>query len=268
MFSIFSTQNLQTFLRRKTLRPPSRGGPRGPERLPNRGPERGPSWRGPSDRGVALGADPSSGGAGAFVSSVILAPSFLAGVHLSGAATSRIVVFCTQTAGVYRSGRGRSFTRRGRSLHRRRGAHFLARLAELLDLVQTLLFLVNPHGEELDDGLGHAQAALQLVDHSPPAFDRQQNVNAIVKASHGVCQPTFAHALYALDGATSSRYRRLQRGNQFVQIVVQHVGPNDEHQFISTIHSLSPNSPADVSRIIPDKSRKSPMSGSPGSIRG
>src|SRR6267143_679929 len=264
MLSIFSTQNLQTFLRRKNLRPPSRGGPPGPERLPNRGPERGPSWRGPSDRCLSLGAYPSTAGAGALVSSVILAPSFLAGVDLSGAATSRILTFCPQTAGVYRSGRGRSFTGRGRSLHRRRAAHCLALLAELLDLIQTLLLLVNPHGEELDDWLGHPQAALQFVDHSPPAFDRQQNVNAIVKASHGVCQPTFAHALYALDGATSSRYRRLQRGNQFVQIVVQHVGPNDEHQFISTIHSLSPNSPTDVSRIIPDQPRESQLSYSPG----
>src|SRR4029077_111862 len=76
MFSIFSTQNLQTFLRRKNLRPPSRGGPPGPERLPNRGPERGPSWRGPSNRGLSLGVDPSTAGAGALVSSLILTPSF------------------------------------------------------------------------------------------------------------------------------------------------------------------------------------------------
>src|SRR5260370_34454445 len=93
MFSIFSTQNLQTFLRRKNLRPPSRGGPPGPERLRNRGPERGPSWRGPSDRGRSLGADASTAGAGAFVSSVILAPSFLAGVPLSGPAASRMEYF-------------------------------------------------------------------------------------------------------------------------------------------------------------------------------
>src|SRR6202022_569926 len=186
MFSIFSTQNLHTFLRRKNLRPPSRGGPPGPERLPNRGPERGPSWRGPSDRGLSLGVDPSTAGAGALVSSVIVAP-FLAGVHLSAATTSRMN-FAHRLPGVYRSGRGRSFTSRGRSFHRRCGAaHFLARLAQLLDLVQTLLLLVNPHGEELDDWLGHAQAALQFVDHSPPAFNRQQNVNAVVKSSHGVC---------------------------------------------------------------------------------
>src|SRR5260370_14972901 len=93
MSSIFSTKTLQTFLRRKNLRPPSRGGPPGPERLPNRGPERGPSWRGPSDRGLSLGADASAAGAGAFVSSVILAPSFLAGVPLSGPAASRMEYF-------------------------------------------------------------------------------------------------------------------------------------------------------------------------------
>src|ERR1700680_2052954 len=114
MFSIFSTQNLQTFLRRKNLRPPSRGGPPGPERLPNRGPERGPSWRGPSERRLSLRADASTAGAGALVSSVILAPSFPTGVHLSGAATSRIEYFAHRPAGVSRSGRGRSFTRRGR----------------------------------------------------------------------------------------------------------------------------------------------------------
>src|SRR5260370_25740751 len=70
MFSIFSTQNLQTFLRRKNLRPPSRGGPPGPDRPPpppppKRGrsppPERSPKGR--DGRSVA--------GAGALVSSVI-----------------------------------------------------------------------------------------------------------------------------------------------------------------------------------------------------
>src|SRR5271155_3015263 len=68
MSAIFSVQNLQTFLRRKNFRPPSRGGPPGPERPPpppppNRGrsppPERSPKGR--DGRSVA----------GAFVSSVI-----------------------------------------------------------------------------------------------------------------------------------------------------------------------------------------------------
>src|ERR1700683_3311078 len=71
MSAIFSVQNLQTFLRRKNLRPPSRGGPPGPDRPPpppppNRGrsppPERSPKGR--DGRSVDAGA-------GALVSSVI-----------------------------------------------------------------------------------------------------------------------------------------------------------------------------------------------------
>src|ERR1044071_6335693 len=72
MSSIFSVQNLQTFLRRKNLRPPppSRGGPPGP-RPPPPPPYRGrsPPGRPPSlDRGRSLGAACCSG---AFVSSAI-----------------------------------------------------------------------------------------------------------------------------------------------------------------------------------------------------
>src|SRR5271168_262102 len=72
MSAIFSVQNLQTFLRRKNLRPPSRGGPPGPERPPpppppNRGrsppPERGPSPDGREGR--------SATGAAALLSSLI-----------------------------------------------------------------------------------------------------------------------------------------------------------------------------------------------------
>src|SRR5579863_9554662 len=69
MSAIFSVQNLQTFLRRKNFRPPSRGGPPGPDRPPpppppNRG--RSP----PPDRSPN-GRDGRSLEAGAFVSSVI-----------------------------------------------------------------------------------------------------------------------------------------------------------------------------------------------------
>src|SRR5438270_7325055 len=70
MSSIFSTQNLQTFLRRKNLRPPppSRGGPPGPRPPPppNRG--RSPLGRSPLGRGRSLGAECSA----AFVSSAII----------------------------------------------------------------------------------------------------------------------------------------------------------------------------------------------------
>src|ERR1700736_158243 len=71
MSSIFSTQNLHTFLRRKNFRPPppSHGGPPGPRPPPpppNRG--RSPLGRSPLGRGLSLGADCS----GAFVSSAII----------------------------------------------------------------------------------------------------------------------------------------------------------------------------------------------------
>src|SRR5579864_819072 len=70
MSSIFSTQNLQTFLRRKNLRPPgppSRGGPPGPRPPPpNRG--RSPPGLPPSLRGGRSLDDDCSG---AFVSSAI-----------------------------------------------------------------------------------------------------------------------------------------------------------------------------------------------------
>src|SRR5579862_4716545 len=77
MSSIFSVQNLQTFLRRKNFRPPppSRGGPppgRPPPYLGLSEPGRSPPGR-PSDRGLSLGAAACSG---AFVSSAIAQLSF------------------------------------------------------------------------------------------------------------------------------------------------------------------------------------------------
>src|SRR5205807_3954819 len=75
MFSIFSTQNLQTFLRRKNLRPPSRGGPPGPERPPKRGrspPGRSPRGPSPPDRCPSRGASPAGrSAAGVLISSAI-----------------------------------------------------------------------------------------------------------------------------------------------------------------------------------------------------
>src|SRR5208282_206368 len=69
MSAIFSVQNLQTFLRRKNLRPPSRGGPPGPDRPP-------PPKRGRSPEGLKPSRGPSPAGRsgrslGALVSSVI-----------------------------------------------------------------------------------------------------------------------------------------------------------------------------------------------------
>src|SRR4030088_474197 len=104
MFSIFSTQNLQTFLRRKNFRPPSRGGPPGPERPPppkrGRSPKRGPSPpdRGPSlERGLSLGADCS----GALVSSAIILLHLSAGSFTGLAAHARSLeaLWCSSAFG-------------------------------------------------------------------------------------------------------------------------------------------------------------------------
>src|SRR5271157_534467 len=81
MSSILSTQNLQTFLRRKNLRPPSRGGPPGPRPPPKRGrspPGRSPperSGRSPLGRRSSPPLEPAGdtpAGAAAFVSSAII----------------------------------------------------------------------------------------------------------------------------------------------------------------------------------------------------
>src|SRR6202035_4002545 len=127
MSAIFSVQNLQTFLRRKNLRPPSRGGPPGPERPPppppNLGrspPERGPSPAGRDGR--------SATDTGAFVSSVITL------LHKSVLSLRRCRSFhCGR--------RWRYLSRRGRLR-----AHLLFRVAQLLDLLQPLLLLVDAHG--------------------------------------------------------------------------------------------------------------------------
>src|ERR1700681_3557226 len=92
MSSIFSTQNLHTFLRRKNLRPPppSRGGPPGPRPPPpppNRG--RSPLGRSPLERGLSLGADCS----GAFVSSAIVLLHLSADSSPAGASPrTRVVI--------------------------------------------------------------------------------------------------------------------------------------------------------------------------------
>src|SRR6266851_2966570 len=82
MDSIFSTQNLQTFLRRKYLRPPSREPPGPP---PGRGP-RGPrSLRsGRSLRSAGRVSPPvlSATAAGAFVSSAIMLLKDLSNLQL------------------------------------------------------------------------------------------------------------------------------------------------------------------------------------------
>src|ERR1700733_10643379 len=199
MSAIFSVQNLQTFLRRKNSRPPSRGGPPGPERPPppppNRGrspPERGPSPEGREGRSLA---------AGAFVSSVIMLLHDLqfpvpgSQFFRKTARSAPLDRRCRDVGS--RSFRGRCFFRGGRGLR----AHLLARLAKLLDLLQAFLFFIDAHREELDHLLGDAQTALEFVDHGSRAFDRHQNVDTLTELAHRVGQTPLAHAVHTLYAA-------------------------------------------------------------------
>src|SRR5208337_1845612 len=182
MSAIFSVQNLQTFLRRKNFRPPSRGGPPGPERPPPPPPPkrgRSPPERGPSPEGRD-GRSPA--GAAAFVSSVI---TLLLKISCQWPVVSRQLNAPSRFAAWKREqtywqlllGRCRSFLcrRRGRwsFFHHDRGlgAHLLARVAQLFDLLQALLLFVDANREEFDHRLGNPQPPLQFVDHRARAFD-------------------------------------------------------------------------------------------------
>src|SRR5882672_12480656 len=155
MSAIFSVQDLQTFLRRKNLRPPSRGGPPGPDRPPP--PNRGRSPEGRISRGPSP-AGRSGRSVGALVSSVIMLLNQWPVV--SGQSnrfrfrnwpliTDHWPLFLRRCRSLRRGCRRRFFRHR-----RRLSAHLLLRIAQLFDLVQAFLLFVDAHGEELDHRLG------------------------------------------------------------------------------------------------------------------
>src|SRR2546425_2859824 len=142
MASIFSVQNLQTFLRRKYFRPPSRDPPGPP---PGRGP------RGP--RSLRSGRSPPlRSGRASLVAAGVLVSSAIVLLRTSdlswdGAALQRCdkpAIRCRASAPEVASLdrcrlRFRPRFRRSRS-DRRRRTRLLARFADLLDLVEPLQF--------------------------------------------------------------------------------------------------------------------------------
>src|SRR5580658_5403357 len=223
MASIFSTQNLQTFLRRKYLRPP----PPPPSRPPP-----GPPGRDDGRRSPRSGRSPPEDDSDALVSSamMLLNPvvshwSFVVGQRPEANDQRRLL---RRSRGSFPSNLSRG--------HRRCRLAF--RVFDRLDLIQALLLLINAHGEKLDHRLGNAQPALQFMNQATTAFDSQQHVNTVVKLPDGVSQPPLAHALDTLHQPGRPSHSRLQRGNKFVLILLRHIRPDDEHQFISTIHSI------------------------------
>src|SRR5689334_20777682 len=158
MLSIFSTQNLHTFLRRKYLRPPLSRPPgppgRGPRRSPRSGRSPPPLRSGRSE--LAAGAAVASG---ALVSSAIISSNLSSVVGFRSLAPHIVAGLANREVNQRRVLRGycrglsTAFSGGGS------GRGFLARFFNLLDLVQTLLLFVDAHGQELDHRLSHAQAA-------------------------------------------------------------------------------------------------------------
>src|ERR1700739_682065 len=184
MASIFSVQNLQTFLRRKNLpRPP------GPPDPPGRPPGRPPGPPGPPDGRSLCAAGALASGAFT-VSSDILFPLYSVGFLAPGLVlvpgtemqcrTAANVSFIGREGGgiprklsAGRDGFG-SFGNRGsgnRSMSGRcsSGRRFRADLttytAQCLHLGKTLLFLVHAHGDELDYWLREAAEACPPPHH-------------------------------------------------------------------------------------------------------
>src|SRR6185295_8608956 len=171
MASIFSTQNLQTFLRRKYLRPPSRPPP-GP---PGRGGRRSRSpneGRSPEGRSPPAGrSEPAT--AVALVSSamMLLKISRRSSVFSRQPSKASVVLLKTDDRRPLRC----DFCRLSAGFRDRGGWRGLALgVADGLDLVQPLLFFVDAHGDEFDHRFGDAQPAFQFVNQSAPAFHRQQ----------------------------------------------------------------------------------------------
>src|SRR5262249_11175024 len=182
MASIFSTQNLQTFLRRKYLRPASRPPPGPPGRAERRSPRSPLCIRSPPASATVCDV-------GLISSAMMLLKNQSLVVPQSPLARSVGNDEPPATKDgflrAYRIGFSSSFCGRERGL--------AARLPNLFDLLQPLVFLVGAHGQELNDRLTHTQATLELVDQRASTFDDQQDVNTFVKSADGVSQPPLSH---------------------------------------------------------------------------
>src|ERR1035438_6300955 len=89
-----------------------------------------------------------------------------------------------------------------------------ANSAQSLDLGQTLLFLVDAHGDELDHRLSNAQAALQLEDHGAGGLDGEQNVVAVVELAHHVSKLAATHLLDILHHSAATGNGGGEAGDQ------------------------------------------------------
>src|SRR5882757_8225810 len=128
--------------------------------------------------------------------------------------------------------------RLNRSRHRLRAALHLG-VADRLDLRQALLFFVHANSDELDHLLGHAQTALDLRNQRALCSYVHQNVKTVVELTHGVGEPAAAHLLDTLHLAATTGDVRGKAFNQLVEFGFFNVRPDDEHDFVGTIHSIT-----------------------------
>src|ERR1700722_717252 len=125
---------------------------------------------------------------------------------------------------------------RRRMLNRR---WLAANSAQSLHLGQTLLFLVDAHGDELDHRLSNAQTALEFQDHRAGGLDGEQNVVAVVELAHHVSKLAATHLLDSLHHSAATGNGGGEAGDQLVDILFGRVGPNNEHNLIYTRHQHS-----------------------------
>src|SRR6266852_2963276 len=66
-----------------------------------------------------------------------------------------------------------------------------------------------------------------------------QNVESVIELAHGVSEPAAAHLLNTLHLAATTSDIRGKAFNQLVEVCFFNVRPDDEHNFVGTIHSIT-----------------------------
>ena len=108
-----------------------------------------------------------------------------------------------------------------------------------LDLGETLFFFVHADGDELDDRLGDAEAALDFSDELGGRGYGEQDIETVVELLYGVGEAAAAHLFGGLDFSTTGGDVAGEGLDELVEIALFDVGSNDKHDFVRAIHSAS-----------------------------
>jgi len=115
---------------------------------------------------------------------------------------------------------------------RRFGADLAARTAKSLYLRQALFFLVDAHGDELDDRFRDAKTTLEFQYYWPAGLDGHQDVITVVELANEVGEFAATHLVDVLDHAAAVGDVGGEARDQLVDVFFGHIGPNDEHNLI------------------------------------